>query len=1004
MTGRLLLILAAVASLQTGADTRSQDAGPLGPDLSLPRPLARGEEHRYRLPLGAGELASVTVAQLGLDVIVETRGPDDAVIAVFQDDLTKRGREQVDVVAEAAGVYTLVITRAPGSLAPGTYTARLSSRRPAAEADRALQQSRALRTAAARLDADARLDEARPLLERALAIAEGVRPADDDYVVGLVCDLAANALEARDNARAQTLYQRAFTALEHNKGPGDPATAIVQSRLAMLYQRAGERAKAEALLRQAIDVIETTLGDDHLWFVRSLITLANLRNEANDVERAEEIDRRALAILEQVGEHESLMYAGLLNNLGDLARQKAEYDRADELLRRALAMGERLRGADNYYISTTLQNLGIVARERKEYAAAEAYQLRALGLRERFLGPDHPDVAQILVNLANLYRATGDPARSIATQSRALRIWEATAGPYERGTLLAVGNIARTYASMGDLGNAIAFQRRTDALIETQLALNLAVGSEREKMAFARAMQERTDRTISLHLDLAPANAEAGALAALVVLQRKGRVLDAMADTFAAVRQRVADGEDRALLDELNATTNRLARLALTMPVTTARPEERRQSIRDLEARKERLESELSAHSAEFRARVQPVTLDAVQAAIPADAALVEFAVFRPFDPKAERNAEAYGAPHYAAYVLRRHGAPRGYDLGAVQPIDHAIARLRQALCDPERTDVVARARDAYDRVLGPLRASILDATRLLISPDGLLNLIPFEVLADDQGRYLVGRYRMSYLSSGRDLLRLRVARDSRSAPVIVADPFFGEPPGGPGVPLSPPRHGGPAGRGALPPQYFTPLAGAAAEARAIKALFPDATLVTGAGATKAALLRLDGPKILHIASHGFFHEEAARDLAGNPLLWSGIALAGANITAARGDGLLTALEASGLNLWGTRLVTLSGCETGLGEVRNGEGVYGLRRAFVLAGTETLVMSLWPVSDGAAREMMTVYYNGLRRGLGRGDALRQAKLALQRRPGREHPFYWASFIQSGEWAALDHLR
>ena len=108
--------------------------------------------------------------------------------------------------------------------------------------------------------------------------------------------------------------------------------------------------------------------------------------------------------------------------------------------------------------------------------------------------------------------------------------------------------------------------------------------------------------------------------------------------------------------------------------------------------------------------------------------------------------------------------------------------------------------------------------------------------------------------------------------------------------------------------------------------------------------------------------------------------------------------------MWGTKLVTLSGCETGVGEVRNGEGVYGLRRAFVLAGTETLVMSLWPVSDGPTREMMTSFYTGLRSGLGRGDALRTAKLLMLRRTGREHPFYWASFIQSGEWASLDHLR
>ena len=167
---------------------------------------------------------------------------------------------------------------------------------------------------------------------------------------------------------------------------------------------------------------------------------------------------------------------------------------------------------------------------------------------------------------------------------------------------------------------------------------------------------------------------------------------------------------------------------------------------------------------------------------------------------------------------------------------------------------------------------------------------------------------------------------------------------------------------------------------------------------------------MLHIASHGFFLKDGARAgdagaTIGNPLLRSGLALAGANLgLEIRADGILTALEASGLNLSGTRLVTLSACDTGVGEVRNGEGVYGLRRAFQLAGTETLVMSLWPLSDYIARETMVAYYAGLRNGLGRAEALRQTKLSMIKRKGRQHPYYWASVIQSGEWGSLDGKR
>jgi CHAT domain-containing protein len=702
-----------------------------------------------------------------------------------------------------------------------------------------------------------------------------------------------------------------------------------------------------------------------------------------------------------------VQYAGLLNNLGEVFRHKQDYAQAEQLFKRSLALTEKLLGPDNYSLATALQNLGIVARERKDYSTATAYNRRALAIRERVVGPDHPDVAHILTNLANIDRATGDYAGSLTTHLRALRIWENAAGPYQQVTLLSVGNIAKTYAAKGDMANALLYQRRSDAIVEKQLTLNLAVGSERQKLAFVSNVSERTDRTISLHLTQASGSPDAGALAMLVLLQRKGRVLDAMTDTLAAVRERVAGVRDQTLLDQLRNSTARLAKLALSPP-DRSQGEARDHAIKDLESQKERIEAELSEHIVEFRAQHQSVTVDAVQAAMPADAALLEFAIFRPFDPKAERNVEAYGSPHYAAYVLRKHAAPHGFDLGPADAIDESIDALRQAVRDPRRKDSAAYARTVDDLVMRPLRASLGDAKRLLVSPDGELNLVPFEALVDDQGQYLIERYAITYLTSGRDLLRMQVTRPNGRPPLILADPLFGEPPAAP--PNSPvlqvastraPRRGLTPDRDASS-MYFAPLAASAEEARAIKGLFPEAALLTGSHATKATLQHAEAPSILHIASHGFFLQDGERGSAENPLLRSGLALAGAN--AARGsqeDGILTALEASGLNLWGTKLVTLSACDTGVGEVRDGEGVYGLRRAFVLAGAETVVMSLWPVSDYIARETMVAYYTGLRAGLGRGDALRQAKLAMLKRQGRQHPFYWASFIQSGEWGSLD---
>jgi CHAT domain-containing protein len=973
------------------------------------RPLARGEEHRYRLALTAGEFASVIVEQLGIDVIVQVRGGDDSVISEFDDEIRSRGQEQVDIVADTGGTFTVAIKAAPGLVAPGSYAIRLALRRAATDAERSMQESRRSRTAAARLETEGRFDEARRLLERALAVSEAVRGSDDLQVAAVAAQLAGVCRKLPNSARSESLYQRAIAIMERTLGNEHPTTALARSQLAELYQREGKRLKAETLLRQALDVIEKTLGPEHPVFVSALMTLGNLRDGAGDLEKEEEIIQRALGIMERIDDTDSVQYAALLNNLGEVYRQRQDYGRAEELLQRALVMNERLLGPDNYSVATALQNLGIVARERKDYATAVAYNLRALSIRERTVGPDHPDVAHILTNLANIYRATGDTDSALETHLRALHIWEHAAGPYQQATLLSVGNIAKTYAAAGDLANAIAYERRTDAILEKELALNLAAGSERQKLAFVMSVSERTDRTISLHLDEAPVDPAAGALAALVLLQRKGRVLDAMIDTFMSVRQRIENTNDRDLLDQLNAATAELARLALNTP-EASQAAARQNAIKDLEAKTESLEAELAEHNAEFRAQVQPVTLEAVQSAIPDGSALLEFTIFRPFNPRAERNAEAYGAAHYAAYVVRHDAAPRGLDLGPVDAINDAVDALRQSLRDPKRTDLKERARALDELVVRPLRAWVGDASRLLVSPDGELNLVPFEALVDEHGRYLIERYAMSYLTSGRDLLRMQVPRENSSAPVIIADPLFGEPTmTSVEQPVAPFGSAGPTRRSVtsgedLSAVYFAPLAVTADEGLAIKALFPEARLFTGQRATKDALQHVEAPRMLHIASHGFFLLDRHLGVQ-NPLLRSGLALAGANLTrGSHEDGILTALEASSLNLWGTKLVTLSACDTGMGEVRNGEGVYGLRRAFFLAGAETVVMSLWSVSDYIARQTMVAYYRGLRAGLGRGDALRQAKLAMLKRKTRQHPFYWAGFIQSGEWASLDGRR
>jgi CHAT domain-containing protein len=447
-----------------------------------------------------------------------------------------------------------------------------------------------------------------------------------------------------------------------------------------------------------------------------------------------------------------------------------------------------------------------------------------------------------------------------------------------------------------------------------------------------------------------------------------------------------------------------------------------------IETQTQELEAQISARSAMFRAQSRVVTIEEVQQRIPTAAALVEFVLYRPFHLAAQNPADRWGATRYAAYVLRHEGDPAWVDLGEAVPIDRAIARVRRALSDPDYRDAQTLARALDEQVMRPVRPLLEDARLILLSPDGELNLLPFSVLVDEEQHYLVERLTFVTLTTGRDLPRLMEENPSRQGPLIIANPEFDSL--GSSMPISPASSTGEDDAQGLEHwanPRFVPLSGTAGEAAALKRLLPEATVLTGAAATETALKQLRGPRLLHVATHGFFvaphREEVLKGLGfvelvsasglkrsmaphwENPLLRSGLALAGANQQSSeREDGMLTALEAASLDLWGTKLVVLSACETGMGDVQNGEGVYGLRRAIGMAGAESQVMSLWKIGDAATRDLMVTYYANLILGEGRAEALRHVQLQMLHSTRWNHPFYWASFIQSGDWTPIEELQ
>jgi CHAT domain-containing protein/Tfp pilus assembly protein PilF len=712
-------------------------------------------------------------------------------------------------------------------------------------------------------------------------------------------------------------------------GPDDRLVALTLDHLSDAYAQSGDYTNAIQSRMRALEIKKKVYGDEHGEVGAELHMLGIVYQDKGDTYKAEEMHLKALSMLEKLNQANTLVATSVLSNLGQIYYSREDYKNAENYFRRSQTILEQRLGPDHFHLTLTLTALGLVAYGKGDYQTAEVMFQRALALTEKNLGPDHVRVPAFLNDLGRLYCTTGDYTKAEEFYQRALSI-------YRRGGLGSADaqetlfGLARVYAAQGNIPQAVRFEQQASEIENRQVELNLVQGSEREKLAYLGDLSFHSYRNIWLHAQLAPNDPTARTVAVTGILQRKGRVQDTMAESLSALRRRFSV-EDQKVLDHLNDVTSKLASLVLHGAERVS-PAEHEKQIKNLENQREQLEEEISQRSAGFYRRLPPVSVNTVQAAIPPNAVLIEFAVYQPFDPKAPNDRRAYGPPRYIAYILRNQGEVKWVELGTTKVIDDSVKALRLALSDPDRKDVKQIARKLDQQVTQRIRVSVGNATQLLVSPDGALNLLPFEALVDGSGRYLVERYSVTYLTSGRDLLRMQAGQLSHSNPLVLADPLFGKR----AIPhsatenvrqlekLRPGLQRAPEPSD-LSQVYFEPLTNTKLEAEAIKSLFPDVTVMTGAQATEGLLKRVDAPRLLHIATHGFFltapsTEEKSGDMSAgdfeNPLLRSGLALAGANLrNNTDEDGVLTALEASGLNLWGTKLVTLSACDTGLGEV-----------------------------------------------------------------------------------------
>lgn len=399
--------------------------------------------------------------------------------------------------------------------------------------------------------------------------------------------------------------------------------------------------------------------------------------------------------------------------------------------------------------------------------------------------------------------------------------------------------------------------------------------------------------------------------------------------------------------------------------------------------------------------------------------ALVEVLWVRPRQFRATAAESRWAAPRNVALILFPNQRIEFVDLGDAEKMDRAVTELLVAVRNTRQEPLVP-AQALYKKVMVPLLPKLGSVQRIFLSPDGSLNLVPFAALHDGKQYLVESPVQIHYLGSGRDLLREVTQRSEQSA-LVLADPDTGAQL--PNVRKTESRAPDPDPRGLYDGLAgLASLPGARMEGTMIGGLLHVSPLL-GLAATEAALRETRSPFILHIATHGLFSSTATQDSRGvrskmvgvlpsdrfqdfagttgsRSLSTSALVLAGANhaktASDPKNDGLLTAEEARSLHLFGTQLVVLSACDTGRGSVQAGQGVYGLRRSFLAAGAEAVVMSLWPVSDSGTQTPMKQYYQRLLNPQDprpRITALREAMLEMKK--DHPHPYYWAPFIAIG---------
>jgi CHAT domain-containing protein/tetratricopeptide (TPR) repeat protein len=872
-------------------------------------------------------------------------------------------------------------------------------------------------------------DKAEPLFIQVLELWKKLLGEQHQNYSTTLNNLAALYYNMGQYEKAIPIYKQAIEIDRKVLGEKNPSYANSLNNLATAYVSLAQFEKAEPLYKQAIEITGKALGTENPDYASRLSNMAYFYRSIGQYKRAEELYTQAMEITKKVFGTEHPDYALALNNLARVYTELQQDEKAEQYIKQSMEIWKKTKGEDNPLYALSLDKLAFFYSSQGKYEQAEPLYKQALEIRKKVLSENNPDYAESLNNLAMLYRSTRQYETALIYEKQAIETRRRTLGEDHPAYAASLKNMAGLYAAMDKYETALDYQNRGMTAEQRKIRSIFPYLTENERQIYLDTLLNSQDLLLSICLQN-KTNPVFCKMALDWVLKRKGIILSTLLEDRERFRL-TQNAETRDIMDKLKIVQSRLAKLVYAGPDNKG-AEAFKTECDNLRSEAESLEKSLSTISASYAGNLNSKDADtsSVSTALSKGSALLEMARCSVYNFKAIRKEPKWKDDRIICLILLPgQKSPILIDVGNADAIGKAVSKFRTAI--EHRQGEAESGRIVYNLVWAKIDPYLTGINYVFISPDSDLNLLPFACLPVDKHSYLCEKYVINTIASGRDLLRKPIITETRPDFVAFADPEFGNSTE-PGYLIAaaqstPQFRSIIAGRGILNNIKIAPLPATRREALSTKAMFIKKGINTkvylGANATEKNLKSIYRPGYLLLSTHGYFLSDSSwvrerNQTTGtngvsesvkvalalqNPMHRSGLVFAGAQKALSGGqipdgedDGLLTAEEVVTMDLEGTKLVTLSACKTGLGEVRCGEGVMGLRRAFVMAGCNSLVMSLWNVPDKLTQLQMNSFYskylkyNDPVRALAQAQRDMLATLKSQKKPS--NPYYWAAFV------------